>query len=219
MSVRLAKQYSQAQQAASLLPGEKYERTKKRLKKDSLIRDVSNYTLDNLENSFSRLDNQTVDQVVDILLSSNRKFVVGFRGTASCAQYMSSRLVLLLPNIISLLHADATALEAMVDIETNDSLLMYSFSRHSEINYHLIDIAHKRGAKIILVTDSYTSPLASKADIVLIAKVNGLGFTNSYVAPLSISEVILLAISNRADSMCAKRISMMDEVIQRSKLY
>lgn len=219
MASRIAKQYDQSQQIASLLPGEKYERTKDRLKKGSLIRDVSNYTLENLEKSYSKLDNQTLDQVVDILLNSKRKFVAGFRGTACCAQYMSNRLVLLLPNIVPLLHADSSAIEALVDIEPDDCLFLYSFMRYSEINYQLLDIAHKNGAKIILMTDSYTSPLANKANIVLVSKVTGLGFTNSYVAPLSISEVILLAISNQNDSMCEKRLEMMDGIIRKGRFY
>jgi len=107
----------------------------------------------------------------------------------------------------------------LVDIEEDDCLFMYSFSCYSEINYHLLDIAHKKGAKIILITDYYTSPLASKSDIVVIAKVDGLGFTNSYVAPLSISEVILLAVSSRNESICGERLKMIDEVIQRGKYY
>lgn len=219
MTNRIAEQYSQSQQAASLLPGEKYNRTKDLLKKDSLLRDVSNYILDNLEKSFSHLDNETVDQVVNILLNSKRKFIAGFRGTASCAHYMSNRLVLLLPNIISILHADSSAIETLVDIEADDCLFLYSFMRYSEINYKLMDIANKKGAKIILMTDSYTSPLAGKADIVLVSKVTGLGFTNSYVAPLSISELILLAISNCSDSQCAERLGMMDNIIQQGRYY
>ncbi|MCI9566923.1 MAG: MurR/RpiR family transcriptional regulator [Lawsonibacter sp.] len=219
MAGRMAKQCDQSRQAASLLSGEKYALTKDRLKKDSLIRDISDCTLDNLEKSFSKLDNETVDQVVDILLKSRRRFVAGFRGTASCAQYMSNRLVLLLPNIVPILHADSSAIEALVDIEADDCLFLYSFMRYSEINYCLLDIARRKGAKVILMTDSYTSPLASKSDIVLVAKVTGLGFTNSYVAPLSISEVILLTISDRKDSKCAERLRMMDEIIQQSKLY
>lgn len=219
MAKRMAKQYDESQQTALLLPSEKYARTKNRLNKESLIRDVSNYTLDNLEKSFSKLDNDTVDEVVNILLNSKKKYIAGFRGTASCAQYMSNRLVLLLPNIIPILHADASAVESVIDIGEGDCLFLYSFSRYSEINYHLIDIAHKNSAKIILMTDCYTSPLASKADIVIIAKVDGLGFTNSYVAPMSISEVILLAVSSRSDSVCGQRIRALDEIIQNGKYY
>jgi len=216
---RIAKQHYQSQQESSLLTGEKYALTKGRLKKESIIHDVSVQTLDNLEKSFSKLDNYTVDQVADILIKSNHKFIAGFRGTASCAQYMASRLLLLLPNVSTMLHADSTAIERIVDIKEDDCLFLYSFRKYSEICYNLINIARSNGAKIILMTDSYTSPLASKADIVLVSKVAGLGFTNSYIAPMSISEIILLTISNRSDSNCDERLKMMDKIILDGKFY
>ena len=118
-----------------------------------------------------------------------------------------------------MLHADSTAIERIVDIKEDDCLFLYSFRKYSEICYNLINIARSNGAKIILMTDSYTSPLASKADIVLVSKVAGLGFTNSYIAPMSISEIILLTISNRSDSNCDERLKMMDKIILDGKFY
>lgn len=62
----MAKQYDESQQAALLFPGEKQARTKDRLNKESLIRGVSNYTLDHLEKSFSQSENHTVDESVRV---------------------------------------------------------------------------------------------------------------------------------------------------------
>ena len=53
----------------------------------------------------------------------------------------------------------------------------------------------------------------------VVAQVGGLGFTNSYVAPLSLSEVILLAVSGRQDVTRSERFNRIDEVIEREKLY
>ena len=146
MNARAARQINQVQQ--DLSPGEKYARSRAQLKQDSLISDVGGYTLENLQKSFAQLDQGTVDQVADILLSSDRKYIVGFRGTACCAQYM-----------------------------------------------------------------------ASKADVVVVAQVEGLGFANSYVAPLSLSEVFLLAISGQRDVTRTERFNRIDAVMEKEKLY
>ena len=82
-----------------------------------------------------------------------------------------------------------------------------------------MDIARENGAKIILMTDRRTSPLANKADVVVVTYVGGLGFTNSYVAPLSLSEVILLAMSGRKDVTRSERFNRIDEIIEQEKLY
>ena len=191
MNARTARQIDRAQ--PDLTPGEKYLRT--------------------LE------DQGMVEQIVDILLSSDRKYIAGFRGTACCAQYMASKLLFLTPHVVPILHADATAVENLLDITERDCLFLYSFPRYSEIARPLMEIARESGAKVILMTDRRTSPLANKADVVVTAQVDGLGFTNSYVAPLSLSDVILLSVSGRRDVTDSKRFNRIDSVMDREKLY
>lgn len=217
MNARTACQIDRAQ--PDLTPGEKYLRTLEHLGSSSLISDVSQYTLNNLQKSYAQLDQGTVEQIVDILLSSDRKYIAGFRGTACCAQYMASKLLFLTPHVVPILHADATAVENLLDITERDCLFLYSFPRYSEIARPLMEIARESGAKVILMTDRRTSPLANKADVVVTAQVDGLGFTNSYVAPLSLSEVILLSVSGRRDVTDSKRFNRIDSVMDREKLY
>lgn len=219
MAERLANRYALTQGVQELSPGEKYVQFKNNLKKESLISDVGKYTISNLESSFSKLSEETVEKAVDIILASKKRYVSGFRGAASCAVYMTSKLHLMVSDVIALTHADASAIEAISDITAEDCIILYSFPRYSEINFSLLEIAHQVGAKIILFTDRYTSPLANLADIVLVMQVGGLGFTNSYVAPLSISEIILLALSNRNDAQCAQRIARIDKLIGERQLY
>lgn len=214
MAGRIARQYDQG-----LSPGEKYLKSKGTLKRNCLIQDVQNYTLDNLQKSFSKLKMATVNQIVDIILSSNRKFVAGFRGTACCAHYMSSKLLFLVPNVIPVTHADASAVEKLVDISQGDCLILYSFPRYSELNFVLMDMAQEQKAKIILFTDQITSPLSRKADVVVTANVGGLGFTNSYAVPLSLTEVVLLALSNHRDEEQEKRMNYVDKLMGENHLY
>ena len=53
----------------------------------------------------------------------------------------------------------------------------------------------------------------------MVAYVEGLGFTNSYVAPLNLSEVILLAVSGRKGENQSKRFREIDEVMGKERLY
>lgn len=217
MAGRLAQRCNQTQPGLS--PGEKYIKSRESLHQNSMLQDVQRYTLDNLQKSFATLEMSTVDRIADIILASRRKFVAGFRGAACCAQYMSSKLLFLVPDVLPMLHADATALERLVDITHDDCLIMYSFPRYSELNFVLMDMARAHGAKVILFTDQVTSPLAKHADIVVTAYVGGLGFTNSYAVPLSLTEVVLLALSSRRDDEQAKRMNYVDEIVGETQLY
>lgn len=132
---------------------------------------------------------------------------------------MSSRMVLLLPQVTLVSHADSAAIEQLADIGSDDCILIYSFPRYSKIHGTLMQIAKKRGAKIILVTDRQTSSLAAKADVVLVAKVEGMGFVNSYIAPMCISEIILLSVSSRCGDAGVDRVRYLDDLMEQENLY
>ena len=73
-----------------------------------------------------------VSMVGAVVTERKRKYVVGFGGTVSCVEYMTSKLILLLPNVIPITHADATAMERLYDIGEDDCLILYSLPRYSE---------------------------------------------------------------------------------------
>ena len=157
---------------------------------------MSQYTLNNLQKSYAQLDQGTVEQIVDILLRSDRKYIAGFRGTACCAQYMASKLLFLTPCGA---HPPRGRHGGGKPVGHHGAGLPVPVQLSPVLRDRpaLMEIARESGAKVILMTDRRTSPLANKADVVVTAQVDGLGFTNSYVAPLSLSEVILLSVSGR----------------------
>lgn len=214
MSERLMTQYCDA-----LSPGEKYRKTKSVIRKENLISDVLDRTIENLHKSVQTLDMATIEQVANTLINSKRKFIAGFRGTSCCANYMYRKLILLTSDVICCDQAESRAIEQIIDISPEDCLLLYSFPRYSEINLSLLEIARRNGAQIIVVTDRVTSPLAPGANYLITVAVEGLGFTNSYVTPLFLSEIILLAISERDDTAHGKRIALIDEYIGKHQMY
>ena len=96
---------------------------------------------------------------------------------------------------------------------------MYSFPMYSEVNSSLLEIAQERNAKSILITDRVTAPLASKASVVLPASIDGLGITNSYIAPMCLSEIILFTVSGEVDIGNSERAEQIDYYLERHKLY
>lgn len=80
-------------------------------------------------------------------------------------------------------------------------------------------MAKESGAKVILITDRITSPLAPNADLVLPVAVEGIGFTNSYVVPMCVSEMILLAVSKKMNAESGERIKRIENYMERNKMY
>lgn len=217
MNEQLTQRYEAKQNLQT--PSAKYQLTKERLRQKDLIGRVSNWVLNNLENSLLKITPELLQQVTQVLLKNQHIYVAGFRGTVSCVTYLCSKLDLLLPHVIPVTHADSSALETMVDIGKRDCLFLISFSRYSKMAEKIIKIAHENHAKIILLTDYETAPFARYADILLTAKVEGMGFTNSYIAPFCIIELIILALTSANVPAIEKRLDQLDTLVVKEKLY
>lgn len=186
---------------------------------DGNVQAVSGTILDSLQRTFSRLDDKTIQQIVNILLGSEHKYIAGFHTTAGCAQYMATRLIKLLPHVIPVVNADASSVEAVLDIGPEDCLMVYSFMHYSKVNAPLMNLARQKGAKVILITDKATSPLARKADIVLLTPIDTNDLAYSYVAPLSVSEVVLMTLIAESGSDGEARMRWLEGLLEHAELY
>ncbi len=79
-----------------------------------------------------------------------------------------------------------------------------------------MDIA-REWAKIILMTDRHA--LWPKADVVVLAQVEGTGIYQLLCGSSCLSEVFLLAISGQRDVTSTERFSRIDAVMEKEKLY
>ncbi|NLU43715.1 MAG: MurR/RpiR family transcriptional regulator [Acholeplasmataceae bacterium] len=214
MSKRMLQQYN-----TSMLSSEKYIKTREFVDKKNVLVDVVKCAVDNMELTVQNTSIDTIRGIADCLIKSKRKYIFAFRGTACCADYMYRKLIYFLPDVFCCESADSSALERMVDITAGDCVLLYSFPRYSEINYSILELAKEHGAKVIVVTDKVTSPLAVYADYLLTASINGLGFTNSYVVPMCLSEAILLLVSKHGSKNKNNRATKIDEYLDKHSLY
>ena len=107
----------------------------------------------------------------------------------------------------------------LIDLNEEDCLVMFSFPRYSEINYSILELAKKRGSKIILITDRVTSPLVPYADYLLTVKIDGVGFTNSYVVPLCVAESLAILIGQKIGTDSKQWLADLDFYISKNNLY
>ena len=206
----------------ALSPSEKYFQTRGTFNQSSLIVDTMRVAVDNIQKTCASLRIERINEVADCILSSRIKHVYGFRGAASCASYFYRKLLFLVPNVLCGIWAESTVLESVSDLTAEDCVLLYSFPRYSAIMTPILEIAKQKGAKTIAITDRPTSPLATGADIAIPVSITGRGLTNSYIAPMLISEIILLAVSERRnsdDSDNDQRLKMMEEYINKYRMY
>ncbi len=195
-------------------PWGRYNATIDRLSRNTITGELFSRTISNIEKSLEGLDPAMLEEAVTILAESRVRFIAGYRGTASLAKFMGNKLRYLVPNVRTFSAADSSSLEGLLDMTEADCLLVFSFPAYSEMAVCATEIARKNRARIIAVTDSYTSPIAAHADVVFATAVEGLGFSNSYIAPMFINDLLLLNLSIKTKNQ-ANNMEVLEEYIHR----
>ena len=80
-------------------------------------------------------------------------------------------------------------------LDSRDVMIGISFPRYSRQTAKMLEYAKSQGAHVIALTDSEQSPLASFADDLLIARSDMNSFADSLVAPLSLINALIAALS------------------------
>ena len=93
------------------------------------------------------------------------------------------------------------------------------FPRYSKRTVKAMEFAHDRGASVVAITDSVTSPLAAIADHALLAKSDMASFVDSLVAPLSMVNALIVAVSRRKNSDLAQIFGELERIWDEYDVY
>ena len=139
---------------------------------------------------------ESFDLAVQAITSARRIYILGVRSASALANFMSFYFTFILDNVI---RVDTTSIsevfEQVMRIGPDDVLIGLSFPRYSKRTVKAMQYAKNQGAKVIAITDSAVSPLANIADVSLFAKSDMASFVDSLVAPLSLVNALIVAVS------------------------
>ena len=82
-----------------------------------------------------------------------------------------------------------------------------------------VEYAKRAGADVVAITDSATSPLAAGADQLLTARSDMASFVDSLVAPLSIINAMVAAVSLSKPDEVAARLHRLESIWDEYEVY
>lgn len=167
----------------------------------NILKSVLTRDADRIHSTLSDINIDDFDTAVNYILNSRNVYIIGGRSSGALSYFFSFYLNLIRENVRDVSRASvAETFEEIFRINEDDLVIGISFPRYSTRTIKSMEYASKKGAKTIAITDSKKSPLVENADVALTARSDMVGFIDSVVAPLSLINAILVAVSmNRRD--------------------
>ena len=204
---------------SQLAPIERFKTNLEKLSSKGSIERLTQNAISSIDDVVMRNNRDDINTCLKIIAKSRNKYICGFRSTAFVAEFFAFELLFLLDNVIVNTHADGKAIERIVDINSEDCVVLFAYPRYSKINTIIKQIALDAGAKIILVIDKITSELAKDVDIVLACNPRSLSYYNSIIPMTFICEILIIGLSKRLPGNFETRSDFICKYMDPAGLY
>jgi len=173
--------------------------TRARMQEGDLLRQVANSDTANIRHTLEELDEAVFFDAVNRIVSARHVYVFGAGSCKHLAGFLTHYLQMLLGGQVRRIAvaSQAEIFEEMLDLSPEDVVIGISFPRYSKKSVQTLHYAHSKGAGVIALTDSALSPIAPYAAALLTAHSDMASVVDSLVAPLSVINALIVAVSLR----------------------
>lgn len=199
---------------------QRIEVTKDRLGGQDLLSVVLQSDIDKIRQTLEELNRESFSQAVDAMVSAKKIYIIGVRSSASLASFLHFYCNLIFDNAVLVSANTASEIfESLLRVGDGDVVVGISFPRYSSRTVQAMNFARDRGAATIAITDSEASPLASISAYSLMARSEMASFVDSLVAPLSLVNAFLVAISQRKNDELARTFQNLEDIWDEYGVY
>lgn len=176
--------------------------------------------MEQLRKTVSSVDRKDFSAAVNAILDARRIYVLGVRSASALASFLGYYLNLMFEDVHTITASGTgQVLEKLISAGPDDVVIAFSYPRYSTSTVTGASFCHSKGAKIVAMTDSRTSPLGQTSDFVLQTKSDMASLVDSLVAPLSVVNALVVALAARREDKLAKTFSRLEEIWEKYQVY
>ncbi len=176
--------------------------------------------IDNIRHTLDGIRRSAFQDAVKAIVRARTIYVIGVRSSAMLASFLSYSLQMIFDNVRLIeTTAGSELFQQMLGIGEGDVMVAISFPRYSKRVIKAVEFARRAGADVVALTDSAESPIASSAAQVLVAQSDMASYVDSLVAPLSIINAIVVAVSRAREEDVKERLETLERIWDEYDVY
>ncbi len=185
-----------------------------------VLEKVLQANVDNIRHTLDGISRTAFRDAVDAIVGARNVYIIGVRSSAMLAGFLSYSLQMIFDNIRLVETTAASELfQQMMSIGKGDVLIAISFPRYSKRVIKAVEFARRAGADVIALTDSPESPIAPAAAQLLVAQSDMASYVDSLVAPLSIINAMVVAVSRAREDAVKTRLDALEHIWDEYDVY
>ena len=176
--------------------------------------------VDNIRHTLDSINREDFHNAVEAIVKAKNVYVIGVRSSAMLANFLSYSLQMIFDNVRLIdTTAGSELFQQIMSIGEGDVMVAISFPRYSKRVIKAVEFARRAGADVVALTDSPESPIAPSAQQVLIAQSDMASYVDSLVAPLSLLNAIVVAVSRAREDEVRDRLHKLENIWDEYDVY
>ncbi|MFA5658186.1 MAG: MurR/RpiR family transcriptional regulator [Oscillospiraceae bacterium] len=199
---------------------QRIEVTSDQMGNEDILEKVLNLDIERIRKTLEETSKEDFKSATEIIAQAKSIYIIGSRSASTLARFLAFYFNLIFPSV-KLVHTTSTSemFEQIMRINENDVIIGISFPRYSKQTVTAFKYACANNAKVIAITDSSSSPLAEYADNVLIARSDMASFVDSLVAPLSLINALIVAVSIKNREKVTENLEKLEGIWDEYQVY
>ncbi len=199
---------------------QRVEVSKERIGNQDVMTMVMQSDIEKIRMTLDETDQVSFNQAVAAIANAKRIYILGVRSASVLANFISFYFRFMFDNVVSVdTSSISEVFEQIVHISADDVFIGLSFPRYSKRTIKAMQYAKDQGAKVVAITDSKVSPLTKIADVSLLAKSDMASFVDSLVAPLSLVNALIVAISREKAVHLESSLNRLESIWEEYDVY
>lgn len=176
--------------------------------------------IDKIRRTMDSVDRESFENAVNTIISAKKIFIQGAMSSGILASFMHYYLRLVFDKVALVGSVGTSEMyQQMIHIGEGDLLIAMSFPRYAQSTIQACKFAHESGAQIIAITDSESSPLVQFAHTPLYACSDMVSFVDSLVAPMSLINALIVAVSGRNRCRVEQTFGKLEQLWENHEVY
>jgi DNA-binding MurR/RpiR family transcriptional regulator len=185
-----------------------------------IVNQFTDAVIDNIRRSLGLLDINTFEQSCELMADTNRSlFVVGGRITRALADYFFLHMQVLRKDVTHIQSISNAWPHYLLDIKKDDVIVIFDVRRYENSTLKLAEMAAEAGAKIILFTDQWLSPISKLADHTFSLKIVVPSAWDSSVTTMLLVETIIADVQQRTWPETRQRMEELEVMFDRTRFF
>lgn len=187
-------------------------------KQEQVLDKVLRNDITNIRLTMEEISREDFAEAVTMILAAKNIYIISLRSATALGLFLNFYLHLLLKNC-RIISGAGTLFDQLTAVETGDLVIGISFPRYSRQTVEGLKYAQEKGATTLAITDSVISPLARFSKVVLVAQSDMTSFIDSFVAPLSVINALIIAVGTKESHRTEEALKQLEKIWKTFNIY